>query len=58
MGLCIIVLQHEVMAEDEWHGNESQDVVMLSLCIHTAVNKMHLMLARNITHHEALCSQH
>ncbi len=40
MGLCIIMLQHEVMVVDEWHNNELQDLVTVSLCIQNAINKM------------------
>ncbi len=39
---CIIMLQHEVMVVDEWHNNEPQDRVTVSLCIQNAINKMHL----------------
>ncbi|XP_071375884.1 uncharacterized protein [Centroberyx affinis] len=42
MGPCIIMLQHEVMAVDEWNNNEPQDLVTVSLCIQIAINKMHL----------------
>ncbi len=42
MGLCIIMLQHEVMVVDEWHNNGPQDLVTVSLCIQHAINKMHL----------------
>ncbi len=42
MGPCIIVLQHEVMVVDEWHNNGPQDLITVSLCIQTAINKMHL----------------
>ncbi len=42
MGLCIIMLQHEVMVVDEWHNNGSQDLVTVPLCIQNAINKMHL----------------
>ncbi len=42
MGPCIIMLQHEVMVVDEWHNNGPQDLVMVSLCIQNAINKMHL----------------
>ncbi len=42
MGLCIIMLQHEVMVVDEWHNNGPQDLVTVSLCIQNAINKMHL----------------
>ena len=41
-GPCIIMLQHEVMVVDEWHNNGPQDLVTVSLCIHNAINKMHL----------------
>ncbi len=44
MGLCIIMLQHEVMVVDEWHNNGPQDLVTVSLCIQKAINKMHLCL--------------
>ena len=40
MGLCIIMLKNEVMAEDERHDN----VVTVSLCIHIAIDKMQLCL--------------
>jgi hypothetical protein len=39
MGLCIIILKHEVMAADEWRNNGPQDIVMVSLCIETAIDK-------------------
>ncbi len=42
MGLCIIMLQHEVMVLDEWHNNGPQDLVTVSLCIQNTINKMHL----------------
>ncbi len=42
MGLCIIMLQHEVMVVDEWHNNGSQNLVTVSLCIQNAINKMQL----------------
>ncbi len=34
--------EHEVMVMDEWHNNGPQDLVMISLCIQNAINKMHL----------------
>ncbi len=34
--------EHEVMVVDEWHNNEPQDLVTVSLCIQNAINKMHL----------------
>jgi hypothetical protein len=40
MGLCIIIVKHEVMAADEWHGNGPQDLITVSLCIHIAINQM------------------
>ncbi|KAJ8394964.1 hypothetical protein AAFF_G00040870 [Aldrovandia affinis] len=43
MGPCI-VLKHEAMAADEWHGNGPQDLVTLSLCIQIAIDKMRLCL--------------
>ncbi len=42
MGLCIIMLQHEVMVVDEWHNNGPQDLVTISLCNQNAINKMDL----------------
>ncbi len=42
MGLCIIMLQHEVMVVYKWHNNGPQDLVTVSLCIKNAINKMHL----------------
>ncbi len=42
MGLCIIMVQHEVIIVDEWHNNGPQDLVMVSRCIQNAINKMHL----------------
>ncbi len=44
IGPCIIMLQHEVMFVDEWHNYGPQDLVMLSLCIQNAINKMHMCL--------------
>ncbi len=41
-GPCISMLQHKVMVVDEWHNNGPQDLVMVSLCIQNAINKMHL----------------
>jgi hypothetical protein len=42
MGLCIIMLKHEVIAVDEWHRNEPQDLTTVSLCIQIAIDKMQL----------------
>ena len=44
MGPCIIMLKHEVMAADEWHDNEPQDIVTVLLCIQIAIDKMQLCL--------------
>ncbi len=41
-GPCIIMLQHEVMVMDELHNNGPQYLVMVSLCIQNAIDKMHL----------------
>ncbi len=41
MGPCIIMLQHEVMVVDKWHNNGPHDLIMVSLCIQNAINKMH-----------------
>lgn len=38
------MLQHEVMAVDEWHNSGPQDLVKVSLCSLNAINKMHLCL--------------
>jgi hypothetical protein len=40
MGLCIIMLKHEVM--DEWHDNRPKDLDTVSLCIQIAINKLQL----------------
>ncbi len=42
MGLCIIMLQHEVRIVDEWHNNRPQNLVTVSLCIQNAINKIQL----------------
>jgi hypothetical protein len=42
MGPGIIMLKHEVMTSDEWHDNGPQDLVTLSMCVHTAIDKMQL----------------
>ena len=42
MGLCIIMLKHEVMAVDEWHDNGPQDCVTVSVSIQIAIDKMQL----------------
>ncbi len=42
IGPCILMLQHEVMVVDERHNNGPQDLIMVSLCIQNAINKMHL----------------
>jgi hypothetical protein len=44
MGLCIIMLKHEVMVADEWHDNGLQGLVTVSLCIQIAIDKMQLCL--------------
>jgi hypothetical protein len=31
MGLCTIMLKHEVMAADEWHNNGPRDLVTVSV---------------------------
>ena len=38
------MLKHEVMAADEWHDNGPQDLVTVSLCIQTAIDKMQFCL--------------
>jgi hypothetical protein len=40
MGLCIIMLEHEVMAPDEWHDNGLRDFTTGSLCIKIGIDKM------------------
>ena len=44
MGLCIIILKHEVMVVDKWHDNGPQDLDTVSLCIQIAIDKMLLCL--------------
>jgi hypothetical protein len=34
------MLKHEVMAADEWHDNGPRDIVIVSLCIQIAIDKM------------------
>ena len=41
MGLCIIILKHELMVADEWHDNGPEDVVTVSE-IKFAIDKMQL----------------
>jgi hypothetical protein len=36
------MLKHEVMAADARHENGPQDLIMVSLCIQIAINKMQL----------------
>jgi hypothetical protein len=36
------LLKHDVKAVDEWHDKVPQDLVMVSLCIQIAINKMQL----------------
>ena len=38
------MLQHEAIAVGEWHDNEPQDLVTVSLFIQIAINNMHLSL--------------
>jgi hypothetical protein len=38
------MLKHEVMAEDEWHGNGPQDLFTVPLCIQIVMGKMQLCL--------------
>ena len=42
MGLCMIMLKHQVMAANEWHNKEPQDLVTVSPCIQIAIDKMQL----------------
>ena len=44
MGLCIIILKHEVLGAGDWHDNGPQDLVTVSLCIKIAIDKMQLCL--------------
>ena len=44
MGLCIVMLKHEVLVADGWHDNESQDLFTVSLCIQIAIDKMQFCL--------------
>ena len=36
IGLCVIMLKHDVMEADEWHDNGPQKLVTVSLCIQIA----------------------
>ena len=49
MGLCIIMLLHEVMEADGWSDSGPQDIIAVSLCIQIAIIKMHLFLL-SVTH--------
>ena len=42
MGLCIIMLKHEVMTVDEWQAKGPQNLITVSLCIQIAIDKMQL----------------
>jgi hypothetical protein len=42
MGQCIIMLEHEVLEEDEWHDNGPQDLITVTLCIQITIDKMQL----------------
>ena len=42
MGLCIIMLKHEVMAVDEWYDNGPQDLITVPLFIQIVIDKMQL----------------
>lgn len=44
MGLCNIVLQHEVMVQDKWQNNWPNDLVAVSVFIHKVINKMCICL--------------
>ena len=44
MGLCIVMLKHEVIAADEWHDNRPQDLVTVSLSIQIDIDKIQLCL--------------
>ena len=43
-GAIIIMMKHEVMAADEWHDNEPQDLVTVSQCIQIDIDEMQLCL--------------
>jgi hypothetical protein len=49
MGLCIIMLKHEVMAVDEWHDNGPQGLITVSLCIQMSIDRMQ-MYSLSIAH--------
>jgi hypothetical protein len=38
------MVKHEVIAADEWHDNGPQDLIMVSLYIQIAIDKMQLCL--------------
>jgi hypothetical protein len=42
MGLCITMLNYEVMVADEWDDNGPQDLVTASLYIKIGINKIQL----------------
>jgi hypothetical protein len=42
MRLCIIMLKHEGMAADESQDNGPQDLITVSMCIQTGIDKMQL----------------
>ena len=55
--LCIIMLKHEVMVADEWHNNGPQDLVMVSLCIQIAFDKIKLCSLSVVYAHTTPCRQ-
>jgi hypothetical protein len=44
MGPCIIMLKRKVTAAGKWYSNGPQDLIMVSLCIQNAINKIQLCL--------------
>jgi hypothetical protein len=67
MGLCMIMLKHEVMAVDEWPDNGPRDLLTVSLCIPIVnssnaivfvVRSLCLLCSYHNCHHRTLDSQH
>jgi hypothetical protein len=45
------MMTHEVMVADEWHDNETQDIIMASLCIQIAIDNCLLSIAYACPYH-------
>lgn len=55
-GAVHIMLQHEVMAVDECHDNGPQGLIMVSLCVQIAINKMHPCVVYVCSNHNPTAS--